>query len=204
MAEIEQFWEDTHQKDDILYLSGHSGITVLRGLFVTDYVDQLVPQESHILEIGVGLGICTKDLHALGFKISCLDISDKALERVKAFVAAKYKPDILFRLPLWEFDLVISYCVTQHMNNNELIKQLQYVIPSLKATGIFAMQYSWPFSGYAQDEHYGALVSGSCNRPIEMMYKMVEDAGGKIVDSRIFSVSPQYHAGWGILHIMRK
>ena len=201
---IDEFWENIHKENNILYLSGHSGITVLRGLFLVDFVDQLVPQESRILEIGVGLGICTKDLHDLGFKVDCVEISKEAVDRVYHLVDTSYTPDGLYCMDSEAYDLAISYCVTQHINDESLQEQLKEVIRALKKTGIFAMQYSWPFEGYPKLQRFEEMASGSCNRPIEKMYQMVEDAGGKIVDSRIFSVSPQYKAGWGILHIMRK
>lgn len=48
------------------------------------------------------------------------------------------------------------------------------------------------------------MQAGAVNRPIERMYKLVDEAVGRIVNSWIFGVYPQYNSGWGVIHIMKK
>lgn len=196
---IKEFWEEKHRTDDKLSLSGHGGLTVLAGLFVKKEL-----AGSRVLEIGVGLGYCTSALHLFRAKVYAVDISERALERVGAFVEESLLESNIDKLPSDFFDLAISYCVTQHMNNDGLKRQLKEVIRSLRIDGTFAMQYSFPLYGTRISEELEDMKNGAVNRPIEVMYKMVEVAGGYIIESHISGVYPQYGSGWAVIHIGRK
>jgi SAM-dependent methyltransferase len=194
---MKEFWEAQHEKDDIQSLSGHPGSAIINGLYIKD----LVRPGIEVLEIGVGLGYCTRDLIEMGVDVSVLDISEGALRRVAGIAKFKYLESEIHTLPGDYFDLAISYCVTQHMDNAGLARQLQNVIRSLKPDGIFAMQYALPFHGVEYNESIIAMEAGSVCRPLEMMYDMVNLAGGAIVYHRIWGMFPQYRSGWAIVHI---
>ena len=186
---MKDFWEKQHKENSALYLSGHSGQTVLDGL----YLYKLPKENPRVLEIGVGLGICTNDLVKMDAEVDCLDISLEALERVRNI--AKNGFLIPEALPSGSYDLAISYCVTQHMNTPDLRKQLKHVIQSLKPDGIFAMQYAMPYHADRIYESAAAQESGSVCRTAETMNDLIEAAEGRVVFHRIWGFFPQYNSG---------
>lgn len=196
---IKEFWDEKHREKNLASLSGHPGQTIVDGL----YIKHLIETGKAILEIGVGLGYCTKDLQMMGLKVSVVDISEIAIARVKDWTVNTYLDTNISALPSDAFDIAISYCVTQHINNETLAAQLKEVIRSLKSDGTFAMQYSFPLYCIPTSETLEMMQAGAVNRPVEVMYKMVADAGGLIVYSRIYGIYPQYSSGWDIIHIRR-
>ena len=87
------------------------------------------------------------------------------------------------------------------MNNEAFTRQLQNVIRSLKGNGIYAAQYAIPFRDTQYNESYEAMAGGAVCRPLEMMYELVNQAGGKIIYHRIWGMFPQYQSGWAVAHI---
>ena len=194
---MKDFWEKQHDEKSIQALSGHPGQTVLDGL----YLYKLPKANPRVLEIGVGLGICTLDLIKMGANVDCLDIAIGAIERVKhaithGFLNPEYLPDDTY-------DLAISYCVTQHMDNTNFTNQLKNVIRSLKPGGVFAMQYAIPYHTDLIHQSKEAQEAGSVCRTVGGMNDMIEEAGGKIVFHRIWGFFPQYNSGWAIVHMVK-
>jgi len=62
-----------------------------------------------ILNIGVGKGYCTQNLAALGCRVSVLDISCAALNKVKNITAGTYLANALHKIPKNHFDIAISF-----------------------------------------------------------------------------------------------
>lgn len=197
---MKDFWEQKHRENNISSLSGHPVSAILNGLYIKD----IIISESRILEIGVGLGYCTRGLVDMGLKVSVLDISEEAVKRVRAFVRRAYLESELETLLDNYYNMAISYCVVQHMNNAGLERQLKNVIRSLKPDGIYAMQYAIPFHDVKYNESEIAMEAGSVCRPPEMIYDLVDKAGGKITYHRIWGMFPQYQSGWVIAHIGKK
>lgn len=203
MNDMKKFWEEKHQENSLPYLSGHPGSAIIKGLYIELLIEKLAARSNEVLEIGVGLGICTQDLRNLGLSISCVDVSETALRRVEKITVRRYLASEISSLPSDHFDVAISYCVTQHINDESLSEQLREVIRSLKPEGLFAMQYSFPAYGSQIEQSEERMQAGAVNRPIECMYNLVATAEGQIVYHRIYGVYPQYNSGWGIIHIMK-
>jgi hypothetical protein len=195
---MKDFWDKKHRENSLPSLSGHSWPTICRGLYLDPY-DVL---GKNVLEIGVGLAICSHDLHMEGANLTCCDISEVAMERVKSFASFIF-PSALASLPENFFNLAISYCVTQHINDFSLQNQLTYVVKALREDGVFAMQYAFPTYGAVFSEDALSMGAGSVCRPVEKMYDMVKAAHGHIVYHRIFGIYPQYHSGWAIVHVKK-
>ena len=106
---LDSWWERAHQADHAFWLSGTPGPEVWRCLGVED---RLEPGPA-VLNIGVGLGVCTRDLAAFGCRVSALDISVTALARV-ADVATPYLAEDVASLPLQTFDLVTNLGTFEH------------------------------------------------------------------------------------------
>lgn len=194
---MREFWEQKHQEESKLALSGHDGPTVLTALNVS------VNEVMNVLEIGVGLGYCTRYLSHKGANLHCVDIAQTALNRVKD-IAKGYLADNIGQLPSDHFDLALSMCVTQHINDEMLEKQLTEVIRALRTDGVYAMQFSFPFHGARTEQSETEMQNGECARPIEKMYAMIEAAGGNVKMANIMGVYPQFKSGWCLVHIGKK
>lgn len=136
------WWNRAHRTDHAMWLTGSLPEDAWRRLAVADY---LLPKVK-VLNIGIGLGYCTRALHARGCQVSVLDISEVALQRV-ANIAPGYLASNLDALPTGEFNLALSHLVAQHMYDNDLEAQMKAVIRSLKPGGFFALHYAAPADG---------------------------------------------------------
>ena len=203
---VKDFWEKAHEESAIEWLSG----THLNELKINLHLDDLLKENIKVLNIGVGLGVCTKELVDMGCTVDVLDISDIAITKVKNITRKQYLASYEFGLPKNEYDLVISYLVSQHMNDVNLKRQLKYVIRSLKSTGTFALQFAfiedYDLMKRDQERIQGetAETTGGVIRPLEDIQKFVEENGGYL--SWVSEVCHSEHtiAKWQFVHIKRK
>jgi 2-polyprenyl-3-methyl-5-hydroxy-6-metoxy-1,4-benzoquinol methylase len=110
---IEQWWEDSHE-DANYYISDYGGWYLWRTMNIVRFVRPF----RRVLEIGVGGGKDIKWLNRIRCKVSALDISETALEKVRG-IAKDGWTDPEF-LPDNAFDIAISHLVTQHIDNATL------------------------------------------------------------------------------------
>jgi SAM-dependent methyltransferase len=137
--EIKDFWEEAHQKNEELWLTGSYLNQVWDPLNI---MPKLSPGLK-VLNIGVGLGRDTSELKNSGAIVDVLDISQTALNRVRGITRNQYLSSNLSNLPINEYDVAVSHLVTQHMNDDDLNMQMKYVLQSLNSNGIFAMQFAF-------------------------------------------------------------
>ena len=195
-----QWWDECHSVDDTHYLTGSKGSSVWNSLHIADRLTH----GTKVLNIGVGLGQCTRSLCELGCVVDVLDISPVALERVADVVRAAWLPSQFEDMPIAYYDVVISHLVTQHMMPDDLNGQLSCVMRSLNSTGVFAMQFASKLSGEGgtlklQRE---AKEGGVCWTLGEMSI-MVENCGGRIVWDELLSSYPTHGSCWYGIHVIK-
>ncbi len=201
-----QDWWDTHHRGDHpdhrFFLTGSSGSKLWARLSVDDH---LVPGRV-VLNIGVGLGRCTRELAKRGCVIHALDVSPVALDKVRKITERAWLASELDELPASTFDVAISNLVTQHISNADLEKQLLAVCRSLKPNGIFAMQFAYRLNGISDHEDpvtNQSIKCGAVCRSLSAMVRKVEASGGIVCFSRRIGVFPEFGSGWYVLHIVR-
>jgi len=196
-----QFWESQHQKDEALWLTGSLGPEVWEYLGIED---RIRPGAS-VLNIGVGLGHCTRALVDRGCQVDVLDIASSALDRVKDVARKGWLVSDLPLLPANCMDLAISNLVAQHMNNRDLLVQLRAVIQSLKPEGVFAMQFAYALDGALNDKEKNPLEAAQTGifRTLGGMEGLVREAGGQILRAMRIGYFPGPGIGWYGVHIVR-
>lgn len=188
MSKIKEFWETAHQGNNELWLTGSYLHQVWEPMKI---LNRLTP-EIKVLNIGVGLGRDTRELHDRKAIVDVLDISEAALERVKSITRNRFLSSNLSGLPINEYDIAVSHLVTQHMNDEDLIEQITYVIRSLKPDGIFGMQFAFiddtPEANEQLNKTYNNVINiprenkGHMFRTLSKMKDIVESfCAGKIV-----------------------
>jgi tetratricopeptide (TPR) repeat protein len=199
--ELFDWWQQNHSTDDAMLLTGSRGIDVWEELNVV----QRIVSGKTILNIGVGLGYCTRELaERKSAIVHALDISEVALDRVKDVVACTWRPDQFADFPTDTFDLAISHLVTQHMGNNDVVNQMRAVIKSLKTGGVFAMQFAYSTDpNYVLDDRVERRKWGSVCRTLEEMSAMVTQAGGRIVWIHKDKKFPEWKTAWYGIHIVK-
>ena len=136
--EIINYWDTCHINNDKMWLAGSHLQEVLLSLDI-----KAVKVNGNTLVIGVGLGYEVKELREFTTMVDVLDISEVAIERVKDIIHAGYLAKEIWKLPISRYDLVISHLVAQHMNDMDFKKQLELVIRSLKADGVYGLQIAF-------------------------------------------------------------
>lgn len=115
MDNIEKYWAQMHSISSVRYLSGSSGRCTWDECGVTPFIKK----GKNILNIGVGLGYCTRDLYDTGANVYVLDICEEAINRVEKFIIKGYLEKDIESIPDNFFDLAISHLVTQHMSDEK-------------------------------------------------------------------------------------
>lgn len=201
MADIRDFWENKHKKEDVVYLSGNKGQYIWEHLCIKD----LIKPNSAILNIGVGMGYCTKDLRDIAQEVYAVDISQAALDRVATYVRRSWLAENLNQIPFNQFDLVICFLVVQHMTNKDLAVQLKNIVKTLKPNGIAAYQFAYKLDGVSDTEDNDSIIkAGSMCRHLSDIDKMIREAGGDIVFVKQVAQFPQYGSGWYAVHFKRR
>ena len=205
MSEIFDFWEKNHEEWDTMgdpkYLTGSKFNEVWSKMNISN----ILKPNLNILNIGVGLGYETIELSKKEVIIDVLDISKNAVNRVKDITRNQYISTDIENLPIEEYDIVVSHLVSQHMNNEDLDKQIKYVIRGLKKDGVFAMQFA--FGGeneFNEPNIINKQMQGHVFRTFPEMENIVTDNGGYIIwksDEIRFSHTK---IKWYYVHIKRK
>lgn len=209
MTDIKDFWDEAHKKNETLWLTGSNLYYVWTPMNI---MDKLTP-DIKVLNIGVGMGKDTREIANVSTTVDVLDISQIALDRVKTVTRNQYLSSNINTLPESEYDLAVSHLVTQHMNDDDLLEQLKYVIRSLKLDGIFAMQFAFidetPESIIQLNNVYKSVLDipknkkGHMFRSLLKMDDMVTECGGNInwvSEQRKF---PNIPIKWYYIHIKK-
>jgi len=195
----QDFWNECHLKNNQHFLTGSSGSQVWKNLQIEDRICA----GSRVLNIGVGLGYCTKDLVSRGCKVDVLDISPIALSRVSSIVENSWLPNQFDLMPVGEYDLVLSHLVSQHMPTSELEKQVQYIVKALAPSGLFAMQFSsWLPGVHAEVSTKNIKSGGMCYSQVEMQ-GIIERCGGRVQKMAKIYEFPAKGSSWSIVHITK-
>lgn len=200
LKDRKDFWEGHHEQSNVRFLTGSKGQRVWNYLGVDPRAGTVM------LNVGLGTGAETKEARARGVSIYGLDISEAALKRCEQYLTDGYV------YPEWlssdKFDLVVSNLVAQHMTAIDLLDQMKHVLRSLKKDGIFAIQYASPTKDEVYREDVEAQNWGLVRRTNVEFGRLVNWAGGEIVQQR-----PTKHfdpkkatddACWNAVHIKRK
>jgi SAM-dependent methyltransferase len=201
MDHNQNFWEQQH---------GLGNVRTLSGCAFDDTVDflnvrELFVPDMHVLEIGCGLGYVTQGFSKIA-KISVLDISETALDRVRPFCESVYHIDDVKSLPTDYFDLIICHNVVQHVPTTELTTELAHAIRSLNPTGTFAIEYVWANdiedNGVEFDPDWA--TAGHLCRSDKFMSELIKRLGGTSKISRTNPV-PKHRKihGLTVLHIQK-
>ena len=198
--ELKNFWKETHLRNENLFLAASSGSYQVAQL----KIGNLIKPSDKILNIGVGRGYCTKYWYDYGCKVSVLDITPEAIDKVKDFIEASFLDSNLHELPENTFDYALSLLVIQHMSLSTLKRHMHYVIKSLKPTGTFMFQFAYATDGHNHDESFETFKNGSMRTSHDEMLKIVSDNNGVLINSFDGGKYPQWNMGWHIFHIKRK
>ena len=176
-SDIELFWNTCHSQNKTESLSGcqyDETISFLK-------LQNLIKPNISVLEVGVGLGYVTKGLYDNGVVVSCLEISDIGIDRVKKYCENTYTPDDLEKIPSEYFDVILCNNVVQHMPTDKLIVELKHCIRSLKDDGVFAIEFvsNDEVDDMGVDLTIDTITSGCCCRSICFLEKIINDLGGK-------------------------
>ncbi|SLM30967.1 hypothetical protein MTBBW1_2560008 [Desulfamplus magnetovallimortis] len=201
---IEEWWDACHtgiHPETDFFLTGHQGPDVWNYL----QIKHLIKSDINVLNIGVGKGHCTRNLAALGCRVSALDISSAALNKVKDITAGTYLANALNKIPENHFDIAISFLVVQHMDNISLSSQLSAIFKALKPGGLFAFQYSFPLEPNLPTSPGNTELCkiGGVTRSSLEMGTLCKNAGFINKKDWIHSEYPQFGSGWRIIHLKK-
>lgn len=175
----EEWWNKVHRESQRDFLNGAGGEVEIKAL--------KVKPTGTILHVGIGFGQ-TPTLLAKKYIVDGLDISQIALDDCKV-LRNKYLSKNICDLPENIYDFALSYYVSQHMSQVDLLSQLTYVIKSLKEDGIFAMQYTNRNDGEL-DDCLEKQLGGYVYRTEEEIKELIKKADGVVVysDSCLFHI----------------
>ena len=188
--EIIEWWERNHLSDNRKWLTGSS---------LTQYLDffevHAEYRKAHkVLEVGIGLTNAITSMFKDGKEVYATDISEAALNKVSSFVHT-FQLSELNKLPLNSIDIVFSFLVAQHINDEMLIYHLTHILPALKKDGIFCLHYAGELNGNSNGQGQVAQQKGGIVRTSTDMKNLVRSAKGMIVGdcSRVKGADAEGH-----------
>ena len=180
MKSIKDLWEGFHKEQGVLHLSDNNLGVILTYL---DVVEKYMDAET-ILEIGVGTTRCTKTMVNSGKEVHCVDISDLALDKARLLTENVYKNTEMDELPSNYFDLAMSLCVIQHINELEFRIHLRETLRALKPDGIFSFQFAFDYDNDRNDkipQDTATMVAGRCCKSVDRVGELVLEYNGEIL-----------------------
>lgn len=183
---VENFWNFKHTNDDKDSLSGCGYDETIEFLKLNDFIKENI----NVLEVGVGLGYVTKGLFEQNIKVSAIDISDIALQRVEEYCENIYSLNDLEKLPTDYFDIIICNNVIQHVPSDILYTELREFMRSLKPNGMFAVEFvsSDSFEDNGMNPIYEDVIAGRLCRTPRFIETLIDDFGGEcslVFDNKI-------------------
>lgn len=185
MENAKSFWNNCHHrelKESVcgFYENGRYFTTYERTIEFLQ-IEQYIKPSLRVLEIGVGLGTVTKGFYNDGLIVSGLDISEIALSKVKNYCENVYTIDELDKLPINYFDIIICNRVVQHVPTDLLLKELKCCMYSLKAGGVFAIQFisSVALEDAGANATIKNIKAGTCYRTPSYLESIINTFGGK-------------------------
>jgi len=131
----EGLWDSYHKSNNHYYLTGSSLMSILNLHKIN------IPVGLTIMEIGVGSGKCTKELHEMGNKIIGIDICNSALNKVKKF-ATVFLTKEMVKIKRNSVDIAICNLVFQHCDNDMAKFILKNSFNSIKIGGFLSCQFA--------------------------------------------------------------
>jgi len=176
MTEIEEWWEEQHNKNNLLFLTG----TLLESVEYNHNLRHRIESNTKVLNVGSGNVSIELGLYERGCEIYSLDISKSALDKVRSLIhnAKVYTTKEYNKIPNHYFDVIIHNFVAQHMNNTDLVTQLEALILKLN-NGFISLQYFE--SDVLNQRNLTDEKMGGYPRTFDELKLLVNEAGGKIV-----------------------
>ena len=166
-----------------------------------------------VLNIGVGLGHCTRGFVAAGCNMYVMDICEEAVNKVANVTSGSFLHEKSSELPDSKFDLIYSFLVTQHMSEDDILLQFPNVIRSLKPGGKFYVQFAGsdrPGENNNPNHIVGKLgdkgvsiLGGRMVRSQDYAIALVERCGGKVVKAESLKKFPQRESYWYYLVVQK-
>jgi len=162
-----------------------------------------IPENKIILEIGIGLGVMTKELCSTNNQVIACDISQDAFIKVKPFVKSTYETiNLKYIEPV---DLAICHLVFQHNDDTEIERIINDV--NLKEGGVFSVQFAYIRENDIPNNKLKEFMERKTHyfRDISTMKQIVEKTNKKILN--ILEPIHYYadeNCSWYIVHIINK
>jgi len=177
--DIISMWDDFHSVNDKAHLSGNTAAHVLKHL----NIEEIRPAK--VLVVGIGMGYECFYYVSVGAEVWALDISNRALDRVKGSCKILNTREYE-KLPKNYFDLIVEFNVINHIGDEDFKEQLKWVVGGLKKDGVFAAMVVKPIEPeynerWGQSTEMEKCVVGAHARKHEVFVKWLEEFGGKIV-----------------------
>lgn len=174
--EVAAFWDEAHQRNAHLWLTGSDPSEVLERLGVSSEILQASThsENAKVLDVGVGEGLMSNFLTRHNLYHDCLDISANALTKVgntcrNTFLDAS---DLVSET----YDLIMHHLVAQHMSHSNLTDQLRHLVRSLRSDGMLRLQYSTTSQLILEgDDSENQQKTGAVNRNPEWFRSAVND-----------------------------
>jgi len=169
------FWEEKHAKQDAVWLTG----TALNYLIQQHNILPEFLKNKKVLEIGVGLGLCSKNFRQYTDELYCADISQTALDRVKDYARQTFLTGDINKSPA--VDLAICHLVFVHCTDVEMTRIINDV--NLTHDGVLSFQVSRLVDPITDEKLRARLIDNGSHffRDFDVTKQIVESTNKEII-----------------------
>jgi len=177
IEQFRDFWETCHKIESVTHLSGAQYDPAMGSL----KIEERIRPGTNVLEVGVGMGYITQGLQQKGAKVSALDISQTALDRVNKYCEEVYLIEDMGKIPSDHFDVIVCCNMVQHVHTDLLKQELGHFIRSLADGGVLALQFvsNNVHHDMGAEATLAAVQSGILCRSPQFMKDRIEELGGQ-------------------------
>lgn len=167
------FWNEKHLNNDEYWLSSYD----LNSIFRDHKLNNI--KNMKVLDIGIGMGIFTRELFLLNNTVYACDISEIALNRVKD-CAKTYLTSELKKID--PVDIAICNLVFQHCNDSEVERIINEV--NLNENGIFSFQFAFIRENEEPNERLKQLIQNKTHyfRSLNTIIDIIKRSNKKIIE----------------------
>lgn len=193
-SNITEFWDLSHLANNRRWLTGSSPAAELGFLKFTT----LGNEGKNILVVGIGQGKTANYLAERKMNVEVLDITPKAFSGLNKNIVGRHLATNYSTLPQKKFDFVLHHLVAQHMSNNDLMKQIEKMLASIRKDGEIRIQIASAINNKENDLSDSLMdqKKGSVLRSPSVFIKNLQNKHNicAIIKNRI--EFPDWENGW--------
>lgn len=201
---VRDFWDNNHRDKNVAWLGKPIVSSVYKAHEISDLING--NKRLNIMEIGIGVGGSIRHLSKKKHKVTAVDISPKALQKVNK-IAKTYLTEDMVLIPDNSIDLALSNLVIPHCSEEMVDFLISQTLRIIKEDGFFSFQSGYcrkMFDSLEKERYQNGVIINFLDRDENKMKEIIERNGGVIIHTPPSKHLKRNNITWNYFHIRRR